>query len=896
MSLSDWQKRLNIGFTNRAQRRRRKVYRARIQALEPRVLLTVENATGVTIAPTEASAFTGTVASFTSDDTDPANFAVSIDWGDGTMTAGTLTANGSGGFDVLGTHAYQEDGTKTLSVDITDGADSATGAATSTVDILESEFVAFPGDPIALTEGQTVSSFQVATFDDIGTPDGTADFSATINWGDGATDQGTITTDGEGFTVIGTHTYSDEVSGSYSVTISEPAANFTASPVSNSLTVTEADTLVPGIASLAATEGTTFTGAVATFTDPTYAGHVPVVPLGDDGPISDAIGPGNVPADFTATIAWGDGTTSVGTVTGGSGTFTVSGSHVYADEGSSPLLVTLTDDLPGTASATATGTATVSDDDTLAGTSITASSTEGATFSGTVATFTDTTYAGNVPGDFAANIDWGDGTTTAGAVTGSAGSFTVSGSHSYAEEGMKTATVVLSDDSPGTATGTATATLQVADATLLATGTTIALSEGSSFNGVVATFTDADPAGTVADYSATIDWGDGSTTAGSVTASNGGFNVSGSHKFVEDGTYTVTVTIADVGGSTTNATTKANIAEAALLGSSVTLSGFERTSLENVLVATFAHGDGSEPASHFTATISWGDGSTSTGVVTESATTYLVSGSHDYLDEGTFAISVQVTDDAASSTVTSMARIKEELLPNGTQGTPNERFIQEIYRDLFHRQVDTTALPYWANFLDHGQSRLQVVSAIIATAMPGELGADLVTGMFEKYLGRDPDSIGLAFWVGIVSKKETIEDTEANIVGTDEFFVLSGGTNEGFINRLFHLALGRDPETTAMMTFEADLAAGASREQVAEAVFNSDEFHKLEVAGYFQSPSDTNDRFFSTVPYIDDIDFLDRSADSQGLATFTFALDQGALDQVIWARMMASDEFFAKTA
>ncbi len=44
------------------------------------------------------------------------------------------------------------------------------------------------------------------------------------------------------------------------------------------------------------------------------------------------------------------------------------------------------------------------------------------TFSGTIATFSDTDPA-NGAGDFAASINWGDGTTTTGTVSGSNGSF-----------------------------------------------------------------------------------------------------------------------------------------------------------------------------------------------------------------------------------------------------------------------------------------------------------------------------------------------------------------------------------------------------------------------------------------------------------------------------------------
>src|SRR5262249_18705008 len=74
------------------------------------------------------------------------------------------------------------------------------------------------------------------------------------------------------------------------------------------------------------------------------------------------------------------------------------------------------------------------------------------------------------------------------------------------------------------------------------------------FTGVVAGFTDADPAGAAADYTATITWGDGHTSAGTITGNgSGGFNVSGTNTYMTDGTYPIAVTITDAGGSTATA-------------------------------------------------------------------------------------------------------------------------------------------------------------------------------------------------------------------------------------------------------------------------------------------------------------------------------------------------------
>ena len=55
-------------------------------------------------------------------------------------------------------------------------------------------------------------------------------------------------------------------------------------------------------------------------------------------------------SDLTASVAWGDGTTTTGTVSGGNRSFIVAGGHTYADEGSDPLAVTITDTLNNTQS------------------------------------------------------------------------------------------------------------------------------------------------------------------------------------------------------------------------------------------------------------------------------------------------------------------------------------------------------------------------------------------------------------------------------------------------------------------------------------------------------------------------------------------------------------------
>src|SRR5205807_799348 len=157
--------------------------------------------------------------------------------------------------------------------------------------------------------------------------------------------------------------------------------------------------------------------------------------------------PGNNTPDFTATITWGDlGPTSLGTVSYSGGTYTVAGSHTYAEEGSYSISINVLDD--GGQTALITGTPTVGDaaltgsstttagEANLTGSSATtAGGTEGATNSAVPPGRTSTdANPGDHTADFTATIDWGDTTSSGGTVSYSGGVYTVAGSHTYAEE------------------------------------------------------------------------------------------------------------------------------------------------------------------------------------------------------------------------------------------------------------------------------------------------------------------------------------------------------------------------------------------------------------------------------------------------------------------------------
>jgi hypothetical protein len=123
------------------------------------------------------------------------------------------------------------------------------------------------------------------------------------------------------------------------------------------------------------------------------------------------------------------------------------------------------------------------------------------------------------------------------------------------------------------------------------------------------------------------------------------------------------------------ATVTTTVKEPPIFVSVKALSATEFAALNGVTVATFTHANGQEPASAFTATISWGDGTSSTGTVTQSGTTYVVQGSHTYGSDANHTLSVQVQEDGVSGSGSAMATVGEAGLPSGVINTNLMQFV-----------------------------------------------------------------------------------------------------------------------------------------------------------------------------------------------------------------------------
>ena len=243
----------------------------------------------------------------------------------------------------------------------------------------------------------------------------------------------------------------------------------------------------------------------------------------------------------TATVDYGDGspTVNLGSVTGG----VVPLSHRYVDNGTYTISVTVTDDDLGVG----TGVVSVAVLNVAPMVTVTSSADEifeGSSYTGTLS-FTD-------PGTLdthTATIDYGDGTPLEGPNTVTV-TDVVQLSHLYVDDESVTVSVTVTDKDGGTDTGTASVTVRnVAPVVGAVTAPVVPVLIGTGVN-VSASFTDV---GIRDLHTATINWGDGVATTGTVAQGAGSGSVSGSKSYSSPGIYTVTVQVSDDDGATGSA-------------------------------------------------------------------------------------------------------------------------------------------------------------------------------------------------------------------------------------------------------------------------------------------------------------------------------------------------------
>ena len=273
--------------------------------------------------------------------------------------------------------------------------------------------------------GQAMSHVVATGTDSLGPGD---PITATIDWGDKTTPSQETFIDDRTFQVAGAHAYSKL--GKYTITVTAAITVFQQT-ASGTGTITVVPTYTLAVKNIMPAMGQTFTGTIATGTDP----------FPDD--------------TLNGTINWGDNTTptSVQAVSSVQGVYSVNVNHTYSQVGNFTISLSLTSFIVGPI--TGTGTATVvAPAFTLNPQNIMAKAMH--RFRSTIATVTGTISTKGL----SITINWGDGATSVQHLGRGTGTFSVKSHHTYHKVGHYLITISVKDNDTGQmATGTGTATV-----------------------------------------------------------------------------------------------------------------------------------------------------------------------------------------------------------------------------------------------------------------------------------------------------------------------------------------------------------------------------------------------------------------------------------------------------
>ncbi|WP_406701299.1 choice-of-anchor D domain-containing protein [Singulisphaera sp. Ch08] len=630
---------------------------------------------GMSIQRAAGTTHEGTVATFSELATNvPTNsYSAKIDWGDGSpRTIGTVTIN-AGLVTVSGSHIYARAGTYTVTVPLI-GASGSSATATTTAVIASAPIVTVPGSTFSVSPEAdyrgVLGQFSVANA--FGQA---SDFTAMINWGDGspATVGGIFGSSGH-YQVSGNHRYGSSASYTVTVTIQDNIGT-TATLVATAKVINP----IPSASGLALTAPANgpVSATVASFT----------------------LAPSASTVGYSAMIDWGDGCVTAGTISSTDvlGFYSVNGTHAYLTSNPTAILVTISDSQGhsveaesriqftssgGTRTGTGTGGVTYS--------MVNIASSAGLAFHGRVASFTDPNPA-HAAESFSSTIDWGDGTTSVGTVVDNdSGGFDVIGSHTYSSanprrtssDGIQTLAdtgdSLDGDDSNGVTVGVTSPSGAGFTASSVAnTGDVpIALNVKSlidtfkspypsdlPFQGVVATFSSANVEYTASDFTAKINWGDGTAEqAGKVSGNfTQGYKIETRHTFESYGTFDVAISILSPDGARTVESRQIEVVPPPpnLSGQIITSQDNWSPTVNVEWTGTVATIDKSgvfagnpQSPNDYRVTIEWGDGSTSSGEIVPHSyiTSQLnVQGSHTYREVGSYRVIVTLTDAAGHS-------------------------------------------------------------------------------------------------------------------------------------------------------------------------------------------------------------------------------------------------------
>jgi hypothetical protein len=301
--------------------------------------------------------------------------------------------------------------------------------------------------------------------------------------------------------------------------------------------------------------------------------------------------------------------------------------------------------------------------------------------------------------------------------------------------------------------------------------------------GAVASFTDADPNANARDYTATINWGDGHFSIGTITKNaQGGFDVSGTNTYTVLATFPINVDVADFGGGPGVGGSQPTLS----VNNTATVSAGDQNFRFVAQVFLDVLGRRVDPSG-----LAYFGGLLDAGLATRQQVVADITSSLEYrivqVTQAYQQILLRAPDATGLNAFVQMLmnggtveQVKAALAGsqeffNDAQAldttagltTSNQKYVDFLFQKILSRTVDAPGLSTFTQQLANNVSRSTVALELLTSR---EGYGDLVESFFREFLHRHSDANGLNFFVGQLQVGTRDEVVIDEMVASDEYF------------------------------------------------------------------------------------------------------------------------------
>src|SRR5665648_1097497 len=180
--------------------------------------------------------------------------------------------------------------------------------------------------------------------------------------------------------------------------------------------------------------------------------------------------------------------------------------------------------------------------------------------------------------------------------------------------------------------------------------------------------------------------------------------------------------------------------------------------------------------------------------------------------------------------------------------------VRAMYEDILRRGVDPSGLSTWSAMLAGGSGGPALVTSLTNS---DEYIRLRIRQAYTEVLGREPEPGGMDHWYRTIrAGRATVDDVQRRFLSSGEFLSKAGGTNEGYVRRMYTSVLGRTASSSEVVHWVGQIGV-QGRERVTDAIWFSREAAGRRAAVYYEV-------------------FLKRAAEKAGVEFWaTILLDRG---------------------